>query len=168
MHRFFQRLFFEYRYLSRPRWDTGISPPELLAYIRDNPPGTVLDVGCGTGTNLLTLARAGWQVSGIDLSHLAILKARRRFHRAGYSAYLKAADFTCGRVLPGSFDLILDIGCFHSLEPGRRPEYVNRVVAGLKEGGALLLYAHYRRESSPQGHGITQEDVDKIQATPAS
>src|SRR5579885_2975421 len=70
----------------RPPWDTGISPPELVEAIEGPqalPPGRALDLGCGTGTNALYLARHGWQVTGIDFAAPAIEQARRKAQAAG-------------------------------------------------------------------------------------
>ena len=53
---FLRRLSFLLWYFRDPPWDTNISPPELLDFINRHPPGRVLDLGCGTGTNVITLA----------------------------------------------------------------------------------------------------------------
>jgi len=63
-----RRLLFELRYLrEKTPWDTGISPPELLKYLAESSPGHALDLGCGTGTNAITITKHGWQVVGVDL-----------------------------------------------------------------------------------------------------
>ena len=41
------------------------------------PVGTALDLGCGTGTNALKLARRGWSVIGVDWAEHAIELATR-------------------------------------------------------------------------------------------
>ena len=87
-----REFWFNLKYLGTPRWDTGISPPELLGFIRASRPGRALDLGCGTGTNLLTLARAGWEVTGVDQAGFSILTARRKFRQAGLHARIIRAQ----------------------------------------------------------------------------
>ncbi len=157
----FHRLKLEVRYLGRPRWDTQISPPELLAFIRSHPSGRALDIGCGTGTNLASLGAAGWQVSGVDLSWLAVAKAARRLRRLGLPADLRAGNYLRTRPFPAPFNLILDIGCYHSLAEPERAAYRRRLKTDLAGGGTFLLYAHYQSESR---HGIGQEDLGQFGA----
>ncbi|MDK1118669.1 MAG: methyltransferase domain-containing protein [Anaerolineae bacterium] len=68
----FRNLFFKLIYYFKPPWDTGISPPELFDFIKNNPAGAAIDLGCGTGTNLIRLAQAGWDVTGVDFVARAI------------------------------------------------------------------------------------------------
>ena len=77
---------FDLRYLlDQPPWDTEITPPEVVELVEgEGPsPGRALDLGCGTGTNCVYLARHGWEVVGVDFSVLAIRPARRKARRAG-------------------------------------------------------------------------------------
>ena len=67
---------FDLWYLRRPPWDSGIVPPEVEDFIRDNAPGHALDLGCGTGTSSLGLAQAGWTVTGVDFARRAISTAK--------------------------------------------------------------------------------------------
>ncbi len=148
-------------FLGRPRWDTQISPPELLRFMADNPPGRALDLGCGTGTNVLALARAGWQVTGVDYAWRAIRLARRRLVQAGLNA-----DFRLGSVLElnglaQKFDLILDIGCFHGLSKEGKLAYRLELQRLLAEGGAWLVFG-FRNETGEGGFGIGLEDISAI------
>lgn len=156
-------LMFNLLYLGHPAWDTGISPPELNELLDKIPPGSALDVGCGTGTNLLTMAEEGWQVTGLDLAWLSVLKARRKLHRAGFKAHVFRGDITKSLSLRGPFDLVLDIGCFHSLPQEGRQQYRDNLDRWLKSGGTYLLYAHGRR-SSQSNHGVDEGDLKAFQS----
>ena len=157
MKKFNRWIHFNLRYLGQPPWDTGISPPELIEYLHRTAPGKALDVGCGTGTNLLTIASFGWTVVGIELAWISVLKARARLKQAGAAGRVICGDVS-GGVRPGAdFNLVLDIGCYHSLAPQARAAYRRNLARWLKPGGAFLLYAH-RKTSPADAHGITEED----------
>jgi cyclopropane fatty-acyl-phospholipid synthase-like methyltransferase len=128
-------------------WDTGITPPELCALVENDhvQPGRALDLGCGTGTNVVYLAQHGFDVVGVDISSRAIVAARRRIEQAGLGrhAQVYAGDVTRLDVLPasGPFDLALDIGCLHVLDAPGRERYASALASRVKPGGLYLLYA---------------------------
>ena len=137
-----RQLAFDLRYfLSRPPWDTEISPPELIAFLDRSPAGRALDLGCGTGTNAITMAENGWEVVGVDFSGLAISKARRKAQRAEVAIKFYRDDVSRLQKVDGTFDLVLDIGCFHSLPPQDREGYALHLCHLLRPVGTYLLYS---------------------------
>ena len=134
------RLTLELSYLlRRAPWDTGVSPPELLAFLAAHPPGRALDLGCGTGTNAITLAQHGWQVTGIDLIPRAIRRAKSKAAAAGVDVDLRQGDASDLRSVEGPFDLALDIGCYHSLQPTLQARYSTNLARLVRPGGTYLL-----------------------------
>src|SRR5207237_6980241 len=103
----------------RPPWDTGITPPEVERFVASHPPGRAIDLGCGTGTNAVYLARHGWSAVGVDFAGRAIAKARRRARDAGVSCTFFVGDVAALEV-PGAVDLALAIGCLHSVAAAGR------------------------------------------------
>lgn len=155
-----KRLFFELRYLfGDVPWDTGVSPPELLAFLDGHPPGRALDLGCGTGTNALTLARRGWEVTAIDFSSRALRAARRRFARAGMTGVLALGDVAEMAAASGQYDLVLDIGCFHSLTPQRRAKYAHSLSRHVGQGSTYLLYAFFTEDPSTAAHWPARDEI---------
>jgi len=152
----FKQLKFSLHYLFTPPWDTGIPAPELVRTIARLPPGRAIDIGCGTGTNLLYLAQQGWSVTGIDFSPVAIAKARRKLRM--YSPVLLIADATrLGSLnLPGPYDLALDMGCFHNLTDAGRDGYAAGLAGWMTSGGIFLLYA-FQPGSAENRRGIPKE-----------
>src|SRR2546430_10683656 len=124
----------------RPPWDTGITPPEVERFVASHPPGRAVDLGCGTGTNAVYLARHGWSAMGVDFAGRAIAKARRRARDAGVSCTFFVGDVAALEV-PGPFDLALDIGCLHSISVNSRAAYATGLARVVRSGGTYLLYA---------------------------
>lgn len=154
-----RRLFYELFYFRRPPWDTGISPPELMAFIDSNPPRRALDLGCGTGTNAITLAQHGWQVVGVDFVGRAVRVARRKAKQAGVQVDFRADDVTRLRGVSGPFDLALDIGCLHSLTRQQKDVYIQNLERLLAPQGTFLLYAFVSQDEQVQGTGLTPKDL---------
>ncbi len=156
-----RRLFFFMRYLSRPPWDTGITPPEVEAFVAAHPSGRALDLGCGTGTNSVYLAKHGWRVTGVDFIPLAISKARRKARQAGVKIEFLVGDVAHLDSVNGPFGLILDIGCLHSLPPGDRKAYLDGALHLLEKKGTFLLYAFTR--DAGDGPGLSRADLEAMQ-----
>ncbi len=153
-----RKLFFNLAYLQKPVWDTGISPPELLEFIANHNPGRALDLGCGTGTNAITLAKHGWDVTGVDFVKRAINLARQNAQQYGVKVDFRVDDVTRLDSVSGRFDLVLDMGCFHSLPASTRQEYIQKIDRLLADSGSFLLYLF--KKSSPDGIGPGASDAD--------
>ncbi len=155
-----RRLTFNLWYFFRPPWDRGISPPELFDFIAHHPAGRAIDLGCGTGTNVITLAQHGWQVTGVDFAARAISKARRKIDQAGVHADVRVGDVTRLEGISGPFDLALDMGCFHSgLDHAAYLAQLSRLLA---PSGYWLLYGMLKAQSAGSFPGLRPSDLDQI------
>lgn len=155
----------------RPPWDSGISPPELVATVTGDEalalaPGRALDLGCGTGTNALYLARLGWEVVGVDFVAQAIARARAKVAAAGPlagSARFVRGDVTALGALDlgpeASCSLIFDLGCLHGLPPTSRPRYASGIARLAAPGATYLLYAFAPRLMGGRPIGLTSDEI---------
>jgi cyclopropane fatty-acyl-phospholipid synthase-like methyltransferase len=160
-----KKLFFNLRYFRKQiPWDSGISPPELLEFIEKHPPERAIDLGCGTGTNVITLAQHGWQVSGVDFAPRAIKIAQQKTKAEKIDADLQVGDVTKLRGIDGKFDLALDMGCFHNLGD-KKSDYLNRLSEILAPNGFWLLYAHILSpEFADPDHGISSAEINRLES----
>ena len=120
--------------------------PFLEVIVKDRRPGTVLDVGMGSGRNAIFLAQQGWDVSGLDISRMAIKSAQERAKESGLrlnAIHQEMRRFDFGANL---WDLIL----FMYL-PVPEPEVIRRIHTSLKPGGLLVL-EHYHRDCEDSEH----------------
>ena len=113
-------------------------------------PGRVLDLGTGPGTQAIAMAKRGFDVTATDVSETAVEKARLRAKSEGVEVEFLQDDILESR-LEKTFDLILDRGCFHVLEPTDRGRYIETVHRLLAEGGLLFLKCFSRLEPGEEG-----------------
>jgi len=158
----FRRILFQYMYFRQPPWDTGITPPELLEFIQTHRPGRAIDLGCGTGTNVVTLARAGWDVTGVDFAPRAIQLARQKLQKADIQANLFLKDATKLEGINGPFDLAFDLGCFHGILAAGKPNYLEQLDRILASNGFWLMYGFLKSDPLQTGSGLAQADIDLI------
>ena len=157
-----RRLQFQYWYFSQPPWDTGISPPELLEFIRDHQPGRALDMGCGTGTNVITLAKAGWQVTGADFAPRAIKLAKQKIKNADIQATVTVNDATKLNGITGPFDFVLDLGCFHGISKDGQGRYLKQLDHVLAPNGFWLMYGFFKPDPLHSGPGLDEAGLNLI------
>lgn len=136
--------FWDNRYRQHPRIWSGTPNRQLVAGVADLPPGRALDVGCGEGADAVWLASRGWEVLGIDVSDVAL--ARARAHAAELDSALanrlewRHVDLLSSPELPADMDLV-SIQFMHLPDPER--SRIFRSLAGLVGvGGTLLIVAH--------------------------
>ena len=102
---------------------------------------TAVDMACGLGRNALHLARLGWEVTGVDVSDVALQRLRQSAAAEGLAVTCVRADLEDADSLPqtlktiGPVDLALVI------------RYANLPLIGhlrriLKPGGYLVVEAH--------------------------
>lgn len=139
-------------------------PTLFLAEIcRRRPPGRALDIGCGAGTDSVFLAQQGWEVTSLDFVPQALEYTRSRASEAGVAVTTVEADITVWQP-PHSYDLVLDHGLLHNMDPDRHAMYRATVMAALDAAGDfVLLHWHPRYSGQPDGKmGPHRADRDEI------
>jgi SAM-dependent methyltransferase len=101
-------------------------------------PGRALDVGCGEGADAIWLAQAGWEVTGLDVSSVAIERAAAAATAAGVDVRWVVADFAAGG--HGEYDLV----AVHYAALKHTPDdaALRALLAAVTVGGTLLYVGH--------------------------
>lgn len=104
---------------------------------------TLLEVGCGIGTDLVRFAQGGAIVSGIDLSETAIELARMNFHLHGVTAHdLRVANAEALPYANDSFDVVYAHGVIqYTADPARLIGECHRVLG---PGGHAIFMVYNR------------------------
>lgn len=122
-------------------WDTGQPEPLLVDFVASGAvaPGLTLEIGAGSGTNAIWMAERGFDVLGIDVSPLAVEKARAKMGARALRCRFAAWDFLGGPPPDGPFQFVFDRGCFHVFdEPDERQRFAAKVAGALAPDGLWL------------------------------
>ncbi|SDL36939.1 class I SAM-dependent methyltransferase [Nonomuraea jiangxiensis] len=154
----------KYYRAGKPPWDTGVTPPELVALVEGHaalPPGRALELGCGTGTNAVYLARHGWDVVGVDLIDRAIEQARAKAAAEGTPVRLLHGDVTRLDELdaPGPYDLFFDLSCYCGIPPHRRDAYAAGLTHRAAPGARLLMFGYGPGAFDDLISGVTADEL---------
>ncbi|GAA3853854.1 class I SAM-dependent methyltransferase [Saccharothrix violaceirubra] len=108
--------------------------------LRTDPGARVLDLACGPGFHVVPLARAGADVTGVDLSTAMLDRAAKACAEAGVTARLVRADML-HHVEPDTYDLVVNMytsfGYF--TDPGDNLAVLRNAHDSLVPGGKLVL-----------------------------
>jgi SAM-dependent methyltransferase len=133
------------RYLERDGtiW-SGRPNGRLVAEVMALAPGRALEIGCGEGADAIWLAQSGWTVTAIDVSEVAIRRAREASDAVGASV-----EWICGNALAtpfpaGSFDLVSMQ--YPALSKAAGDAAVRGLLGTVRPDGLLLAVHHDLRD----------------------
>jgi SAM-dependent methyltransferase len=152
------------QYGGTPPWDIG-HPQSAVRDLAEAGAfrGRVLEVGCGTGEQVLLVAALGRPTVGVDLAPSVIEIARRKAAERGVPARFLVGDaFSLGE-LDEQFDTVLDCGLFHMFSDSERVRYVDSLAAVMPPDARLFLLCFSDRH--PSGRGPRRVSQDEIRAT---
>jgi SAM-dependent methyltransferase len=141
-------------------WDTGRPSTELQRVVAEDgiQPCRAIDLGCGTGTNAVWLARQGFDVTGVDLSPLAVKRARERAEAEGVTVRFLEADLLDAPDLGEPYPFLFDRGCYHVVRRVDVGRYLRTLERLTPPGGVGLVLAGNAREPHEVGPPLVSEE----------
>lgn len=128
-------------------------------------PKTALDVGCGTGSYSIFLAKQGFQVTGLDFVQTAIDIANQKASKEDIEVNFSRANVLTWKTQE-LFGLILDSGCLHTISDDKRAEYKKQLIKWFTPNSIYVLF-HFTKENYPDiAHAgptpKTREEIEKF------
>ncbi|MBK8256142.1 MAG: class I SAM-dependent methyltransferase [Polyangiaceae bacterium] len=143
-----------------PPWDLGRPQRDLVQLFAElNVSGSAVDLGCGTGENVLELAQRGVEAWGVDSTPYAIAEAEKKRDRRGLKAHFVCGDALDLKALGRPFDMVLDCGLFHVIAEEERLRYVQELSNVLLPGGRFVMLGfqtNTTRERGPRGYSAEE------------
>lgn len=128
----------------------GLIREAKMAELEAMTPGMrVLYLGVGSGEDAVAAARAGAEVTAIDLSERMIARLRRRMDRAGLGAELIAGDVMAFRP-ERPFDAVCGNYFFNVFSPADMERVLAHAVSFVRPGG-LMMIADMAPQKGPFG-----------------
>jgi len=148
-------------------WDSGIPSAELVRVLDEGllPGKTVLEIGCGTGTNAIALARRGYRVTAVDFVDMAVRRAREKAQQAGVEIDFRVGDAT--RIdLGGPYDVVFDRGVYHGIRTRNLPAFLRMLKRVTRKGSRWLCLAGNAKEPMEEGPPVVSEQEFRSELEP--
>jgi Methylase involved in ubiquinone/menaquinone biosynthesis len=123
---------------------------------------SILEVGCGTGSNLWFMAREGFTATGIDASPSAIAAAKARMEAESLSVSLHVGSFTALPFPDQNFDMVVDRCSLTCVGRSKACMALAEICRTLKPGGVLQFNPYSAAHGSlltgnPAGDGLVTD-----------
>jgi len=149
-------------------WDSG-KPSAALVHVLDAGKlagKTVLEIGCGTGTNAVEFAKRGFQVTAVDFVEQAIRSARDKARKARVTVDFRVAD-VLNDGLGGPYDILFDCGVYHGLRINDLKTFQEFLKRVTRPGSWWLSLAGNARENRDgDGPPVVHEDEIRTELGP--
>src|SRR5260370_6671470 len=141
-------------YAKAPVWDSyhamgeEVNPqgwwvPNLLPFLTTAGARAVLDVGCGTGGDAVSLARSGFQVTAMDYSEVALARARAKAKASGVVVDFQQGDMALPFPFADSdFDAVMSNVALHMFDDQTTRRIIGEMRRVLRPSGLLLLHVN--------------------------
>lgn len=136
----------------------------LAQIVEDFTPGTALDLGCGEGADAVWLAQRGWTVTGVDVSAIALGRAKVAARDAGVAVGITWQQHDLDETFPaGTFDLV-SAQFLQSPLAMARIAIMQQAAAAVAPGGRLVVVGHaampaWSDHEAPEGGFQSPEQV---------
>ncbi len=140
---------------NNPGWNLG-EPAEAL---KDMIPrlklsrSRILVLGCGEGHDAALFAQSGHVVTAVDISPLALERAKKLYGHITDLHFVEADLFNLPRTFEKSFDIIFEHTCYCAINPSLRQDLVKIWNKMLVDGGFLMgvFFTFEKRQGPPFG-----------------
>ncbi len=156
--------FWKKRYEAKTdEWDKGAPSPGLVDFLRAGNYGTgsVIVPGCGRGHDARALAKAGFDVLGVDVAEIPVRDATALAEKARLKniRFEQGSFFDAPRKYAGKFDWMFEHTFFCAIDPAWRDRYVVTAAKLLRKGGWLLgVFYNIQPDEGPP-FGCTREEL---------
>jgi len=141
-------------------WDFHGVPAALKAFLKTSPTGRALIPGCGSAYEVRAFDEAGWKVTAIDFSPIAVERARSQL--GSLSDRVVQDDFFTHDFGSQRFDLIYERTFLCLLPPNLWPAYVKRTTQLLRHGGKIAGIFLYGDEAEPPPYPLTPAGANEL------
>ena len=160
--------FAEYYAKGEIPWDSGKPSAELLRVIDAGqlPGKTLLEFGCGTGTNAIELTRRGYTVTAVDYVPQAAELAKKKIAEAKLKIDVRVADITADVDLGGPYDVLFDRGVYHSVRQENLNGFHKTLERVTRKGTLWLSLAGNAKEQMENGPPRVHEHEIRTELEP--